>query len=627
MQENNLAHVIDPIFRARQEASRRSMETLLNCYCREVAGPQQQLSVGSLFGQNDWPQSVLMALHSNGSRNNSRNGSRGSIMHIRLPFTEARLLTVVEGAASTGNYRYQSPLYSKAPAKPWALLDWEGLAGLLLRELSLQTETPSNDELMQQIRDSVTVTTAVLQAARPGPFAAEPLQAFIESEQSLIFGHPFHPAPKSRQGVSHEDMLRYSPEMGTSFPLHYFAVRREYLVQQSVLAMPCGRIVAAQAPAGLAIDDEYALVPSHPWQARYLLTHPSVTQAIRTGRIHDLGSQGEHYYPTSSIRTLFQRDNPYFYKCSLNIRITNCVRKNAVYELEGALQVTRIMRELMPALQQRFPGVRVMEEPAFLSVDLKQNDAQRDKEVTEGFGLILRRSFNDVLLPGVTPLLAGALFGNHIYGEARVRELLAQMRQRRAMPFDAAAEQWFSRYVAEVMYPVLYCYFAHGVIFEPHLQNVVIGVVEGKPHQAFLRDFEGVKLVRERYSERHGAQQLQGVSVQAREALWYSNDLGWQRVAYCLFVNNFCEAISQIGAGDPALQSRLWAVVRHHLHEYQSRHGDAASVQRIKALLSGEPFPGKTNLLNRFFKRADRATTYVPVTNPLGVLGKDRAWN
>lgn len=614
MQKNNLAHAFDPALMARQEAGRRSMETLLNCYCREVAGPQGQLSVGPLFGQNDWPQSVHMALR------DKRSGG-ASIMHVRLPLTDARLLTVVEGASVTGNYRYQSPFYCKAPAKPWALLDWEGLAGLLLRELSVQTETPANDELMQQIRDSVIVTAAVLQISRPAPFASEPLQAFIESEQSLVFGHPFHPAPKSRQGVSYDDMLRYSPEMGTSFPLHYFAVRREYLLQQSVLATPCDQIVAAQAPAGLVADDAYALVPTHPWQARYLLKHASVAEAIRSGRIRDLGSQGEHYYPTSSIRTLFQRDNPYFYKCSLNIRITNCVRKNAVYELEGALQVTRIMRELMPALQQRFPGVRVMEEPAFLSVDLKRDDTQRDKEVTEGFGLILRSSFNDVLLPGVTPLLAGALFGNHLHGAARMHELLAQ--QRSTMPFGAAAEQWFSRYVVEVMYPVLYCYFAHGIVFEPHLQNVVIGVAEGEPQQVFLRDFEGVKLVREHYGE----QQLHGISLTAREALWYNNEQGWKRVAYCLFVNNFCEAISQLGAGNPALQSRLWEVVRHHLQAYQGRHGDAASALRIKALLSGEAFPGKTNLLNRFFKRADRATTYVPVANPMGMPGEDSAWN
>ncbi|RFC37348.1 MAG: Siderophore synthetase component [Candidatus Nitrotoga sp. LAW] len=612
MHTNNLAEAIDSVQIAQQEAGRRSMETLLNCYCREVAGPEGQLSVGPLFGQNDNPVSIRLALQRSGGR----------IMHVRLPLTGDRLLTVVDGASPTNNYRYHSPFYCKSPGKPWALLDWQVLAGLLLREMSLKNKLSVNDELMQQIHDSVAVTTAILCASHPKRFSQKPLQAFIESEQSLIFGHPFHPAPKSRQGVSYEDMLRYSPETGANFPLHYFTVRREYLLQQSVLTESCDRIVTAQAPAGLAADDEFALIPTHPWQARYLLGHASVAAAIRTGRICDLGQQGPNYYPTSSIRTLFHPDNPYFYKCSLNIRITNCVRKNAVYELEGALQVTRIMRALIPSLELQFPGIRVLEEPAFISVDLKQED-QFAKEVTEGFGMILRQNFADVLLTGVTPILAGALFGNHVYGEARIRELLADMEQRRKIPFEAAAEQWFSRYVAEIMYPVLHCYFAHGVIFEPHLQNVLIGVAGGEPQQIFLRDFEGVKLVKERYC----ANQLEAISPRARESLWYSNDQGWKRVAYCLFVNNFCEAISQISAGKPALQNRLWAMVRHHLHVYQSRYGDDVSARCINALFNGEPLPGKANLTNRFFKRPDRASGYLPVNNPLGSLGKDSVWS
>ncbi|OYZ25555.1 MAG: iron transporter, partial [Hydrogenophilales bacterium 16-64-40] len=227
------------------------------------------------------------------------------------------------------------------------------------------------------------------------------------------------------------------------------------------------------------------------------------------------------------------------------------------------------------------------------------------------------------LHPGVTPLLAGALFGNHIYGEARMGELLGAMPRCGGSSREETAVTWFSRYVGELMYPVLYCYFAHGLIFEPHLQNVVIGVTEGQVRQIFLRDFEGVKLVQERYS----ARQLDGISPRAREALWYSAEQGWKRIAYCLFVNNFCEAINQIGAGSPALQNRLWAVVRHHLHAYQSQYGNDVSARCINALLNGEAFPGKANLINRFFKRPDRASGYLPVNNPLGTLGENQAWS
>jgi len=606
---SQLAIHIDPHQHARHEAGQHSMETLLNCYCREVAGPQGQLQIGTLFGQNDWPQSVHLAISNRGGR----------AMHLTLPMTQGRLLTVVEHASPTGNYRYRAPFYYKAPGKPWALLGQVELTALLLRELALQTDTPFNDELRAQIEDSVTVTAAILHGAQAAPFPEDPLAAYIASEQSLVYGHPFHPAPKSRQGVAHEDMLRYSPELGTSFPLHYFAVQREFLLQQSLLPESCDDIVAAQAPQGMCDTSEFALIPTHPWQAHTLLGHPDVQTALKRGLLRDLGMQGPCYQPTSSIRTLFHADNSYFYKCSLNIRITNCVRKNAVYELESALQVTRLMRQLLPDLQSHFPNLEVMEEPAFQSVSLQLGDPQRDKEITEGFGMILRRAFDGSLRAGATPLLAGALFGNHRHGESRLRQLL----QQKGGSWGDLAETWFDAYVENLIMPVLYCYFAHGVVFEPHLQNVVVAVDKCGPQQIYLRDFEGVKLVRERYP----ANMLQGISQLAREALWYDADLGWNRVVYCLFVNHLCEAIVQLGAGDLKLQQRLWCIVRAKLQRYQDRHGDAASRLRIDGLLDGQPFAGKTNLMNRFFKRADRATTYVPVCNPLRSCLEENAWN
>ncbi|WP_377701177.1 IucA/IucC family protein [Pseudoduganella sp. UC29_71] len=618
---------------AQLDAARRAMETLLNCYCREVAAPGGHLAVGLPGAQDDWPQSLRMALRAAVAGTAAPADAAGAlgvaagpgVLHISLPHSRARLLVAVAAPSETGNFSYTSAFYAKIDGKPWAILDWEALAATLLRELGQQTGTGHNEELMQQMRDSVGVTAAVLAVADPGPFAAQPAEAFIASEQSLLFGHPFHPAPKSRQAVTHADMLRYSPETGARFPLHYFAVQREHLMQRSLLDRSCDEIVAAQAPAGLAPDDSYALLPVHPWQASHLLEHPLVTAALEQGRLRYLGPQGAEYFPTSSIRTLYHPDQEYFYKCSLNIRITNCVRKNAHYELEGALQVSEIMRGLMPDLKQRFAGLEVLEEPAFMSVDLNSGDAAGDREVSEAFGMILRRGWQDFLRPGAVPLLAGALFGNHVHGAARLRELVAQARGGAAVATGAGdtamAERWFSHYVEELMYPVLYCYFAHGVIFEPHLQNVLVGVADGMPCQVFLRDFEGVKLTRERYS----AGDLHGVSEAARTALWYSADLGWNRVAYCLFVNNFCEAVDQLAGSDALLRKRLWAVVRQHVERYQKLHGDAQSAVRLGELLAGAPLPGKTNLLNRFFKRADRATTYVPVGNPMAV--REAAWS
>lgn len=583
-------------------ASQRSLETLLNCYCREVAIPEGHASVGLLFGHNDWPLALRCAL------------ATGQALHILLPRLDSRVVTAVQHVSPTGNYRYLSAAYCKTAGQPWTLLDWHALACLVIRDLAAKNNQPFNEELLAQIEDSVHVTTAILEAPWSNAIPADPLQAYLDSEQSLTYGHPFHPAPKSRQGFTAEDLRRYSPELRGGFALHYFAVQRDAVHQQSTLDQECTAVVAAQAPRGLVADDDFLLIPAHPWQARWLLERPLIADAMRDGRVRHLGAQGELYYPTSSVRTLYQAGSPYFYKFSLHVRLTNCVRKNAVYELEGALQVNRIMGRLIPELRTLFPGTAIMEEPAFLSVDLKDNDAERNREVTEGFGLILRRSFDaDNLQPGAVPLLAGALFGNHVLGEARMAALLRQVSEREGLAPEAAAEQWFSRYVQQVMYPVLHCYFAHGVVFEPHLQNVIIGLVDDWPAQVFLRDFEGVKLDRERFP----AAALSGISQRARDALLYDRELGWKRIAYCLFVNNFCEAIHQLGAGNPVLQQRLWAQVHRHLQRYQAAHGSLESASRLSDLLAGAPFPSKGNLSNRFLKQADRSAEYVSLANPL----------
>ena len=596
---------VDLISLAVQEAGRRSQETLLNCYCREVAGPAGELQIGPLFWQSDWPAAIRMAVQREG----------GQVLHVQLPYTGERLLVVVATASATGIYRYRSPFFCKTPGKPWALLDWSTQAALLLREMALKHGLPVNTELMEQIRNSVEVTTLALSRPPTERFPDDPIQAYIDSEQSLVFGHPFHPAPKSRQGFSTVDRGRYSPELGARFPLHYFTVRKEDLVQQSLLEQRCDEAIAAGAPA---VNPDAIAVPVHPWQAGYLLAHPLVRQAVDEGRMRYLGAHGASFYATSSVRTLYQPGNPYFYKFSLNVRLTNCVRKNACYELEGAIQVSRIMRTLLPGLQREFAGLAVLEEPAFLSVDLHAADPVQNREVIEGFGMILRRNVENLLQPGVTPLLAGALFGNHVYGESRMRHLLGAIAARENSPLASITERWFSDYVAQIMYPVLHCYFAHGLVFEPHLQNVLIGVREGWPCQLFLRDFEGVKLLTGHYP----ASVLAEVSARAREALWYDDEQGWKRVAYCLFVNNFAEAIGQLTGGQPVLEQRLWALVRHHLQCYQRQWGSLASAHRINAVLAGAPFPGKTNLRNRFFQRKDGASTYVPVGNPIADAGE-----
>lgn len=593
-----------------EQAGSRCLETLLNCYCREVAAPAGYVKRISEYDD------IPLALHALIAR------GAGRILHIRLSNLDVRLVVLVEKVSATSNYRYRSLLYYKQPGQAWTPLHWKSLAQLLLNDLSATFGTPFNLDLLRQIHDSVAVTSSIL-AGRS--YAAEDsssaLGTYLQSEQALVYGHPFHPAPKSRQGFSANDLTRYSPELRGRFPLHYFAVRREFLLQHALDGQTsCEQVVAEQAPAGLQVDSEFALLPCHPWQARHLLAQPLVGKAIADGRLLDIGRQGPDYFATSSLRTLFHPQNPYFYKFSLNVRITNCVRKNAHYELQGALQNSLILRDEAKTLTQQFPAFKVLSEPAYMSVDLNDSDAAANRAVLEGFSMILRESFVNRLEAGVTPLLAGALFGSHIPGRLQLRQLLVQAAEYKALSLRAAALQWFNAYVRQLADPVLFCLFERGIVFEPHLQNVLIGIKDGLPCHIFIRDFEGVKLIPEQQDHR-----LVDLPERVRQGLSYSAEQGWNRIAYCLLVNNFCEAIHQFDALLPGLESELWGIVRDSLNDYLDRYGKPGSTERIEAILQGQPLPCKANLINRFHRRADREAGYLPLPNPLGTGPKVRA--
>lgn len=74
-----------------------------------------------------------------------------------------------------------------------------------------------------------------------------------------------------------------------------------------------------------------------------------VQQLLQNEVIRDLGQSGRVASPTASIRTWFIEDHDYFIKGSLNVRITNCVRKNAWYELESTVLIDRLFRQFTDA--------------------------------------------------------------------------------------------------------------------------------------------------------------------------------------------------------------------------------------------------------------------------------------
>ncbi|MER5636865.1 IucA/IucC family protein [Kitasatospora sp. NPDC002227] len=532
--------------------------TLLNCLLREVSAPEHQTAVC-----DGW-------------------------LRLRLPRRGVELRVELRRSSIAGAHRFTGPVFAQSE-RGHQELSWRELAEHVQAELTLRSGLANGEFLAQLASSHAGVAAALADRPAPGP------DRYLESEQALLFGHRFHPAPKSRT-AERGSWSAYAPEARAAFRLRHLAVRAELIAEDTTDP------AALALLDGLAhVPDGYRLLPAHPWQYELIGDHPLLLAAIERGDVIDLGEGGEPFTPTASVRTLAGAGA--FLKFSLNVRITNCLRKNAAYELTGAVQLGRLLAEPLAELEQRFPHAAMLREPAFRTLALPGADGTVDQALFEGFGLIVREGLAARLEPEVTPLLAAAVADEYPTSSAHLSVLL-----------DGAdadqAQEWWARYLHLVVPPVLAAYFDHGVVLEPHLQNVLLGVdAGGRPAQVLFRDLEGTKLVPDQAAAR-----LAGLAPEVAGPMTYDAQRGWDRVVYCLVVNHLSELVSALGDLFPELEAAFWAAVRAELRSYADRHG---CPPRLSALLAGVPLPAKANLMTRWERKADREAGYVRLPSPL----------
>ncbi|TMR11367.1 iron transporter [Nonomuraea turkmeniaca] len=497
-------------------AEEATLAALLRCCVREVAGPRGLV----------WPAPP----------------------YLLLRVADRLLRARTYGGAAL---RFDGPL-ERLQDGAWRPLTTDELVGLV--EADLQGH---NAEFADQVAASKEAVAAILRARAAAEPPADP---WLASEQALVYGHPFHPSPKARGG---DGWLRYAPETHAEFPVQLLGVREDVLAEEGDVSALDGM---GRAPDG------YRLLPAHPWQLDLL-------RPAFGAELIDLGP-GPVVSPTSSVRTVYAPDSAVCLKFSLNVRITNCVRKNAWYELAGAVELSSRLKPIFAEISAKHPATRWLPEPGYRSAALGTH-------LHEGLGVIVRQSPWAACAPGVTPVLAGALAL-----DAQAREPLA----------------WWSAYVSAVALPVVELYFAHGVVLEPHLQNVLVGQdAAGLPAQAVFRDLEGTKLVAGRHD-------LDGLHPEVARALTYDAERGWTRVVYCLLVNHLTEIAAAVAGHDGGLLRALWRIARDLLAKLAA---DLGWPLPLSDLLAGAPLPAKANLGVRWARAADRTAGYVPIANPL----------
>ena len=546
----------------------------------------------------------------------------GDILCLPLPASGTALLVPVLYWSPTGLHRFGLPYLADAP-DPAPYVDAVLLAALLGREHAGPAGPalpPAGDvtDLVSRVADSVRRVTAFVTERRLR--TEDHPDLFLAAEQALVLGHPLHPDPKSRDGLSDAEALRYSPESRGSFPLHWMAVAPALLATDSAWTehgrpVTAPGLTARLAGPGLPLPDGYAALPVHPWQLRQIRHRPEAAALLDAGLLRDLGGHGDPWHPTSSVRTVHRTGAPAMLKLSLGLRITNSLRENLRKELHRGVEVHRLLRT---GLSQRWraahPGFDIVRDPAWLGVDGPAGDP------VPGLDVVIRhnpfRPHEDVTC------VAGLLAPHPRPGgrtASRLAGILTGLAARTGRPSGAVAAEWFLRYLEHVVRPVLWLDGEAGIALEAHQQNTLLLLdPDGWPAGARYRDNQGYYF---RDSRRAGLDALLP-GIGERSDTFVPDEVTDERFAYYLGINNVFGLIGALGSQRLADERLLLAAFRRFLAGIST--GPARTRSTLPARLLDAPvLRCKANLLTRLHGLDELVgpvatqSVYVTLANPL----------
>ncbi len=481
---------------------------------------------------------------------------------LRLPVPGRPLVVQVTAASPSGHHRFDESVRDEHG-------DAVGHAAVVEAVLGAADAGGGAPEqitgLAREVADSAARTARYLAGAR-GLWSGRP------SELSILRGHPFHPTPKSAVGFTDDDLVAYAPELAAQFRLEHVAVHPELVAERRV------------APGDWGLDpapeDGWPVLPVHPWQARWLAADPRGAALLAQGRLRRLGPRGPVVVPTSSVRTVGAPGAPSVWKLPLGVRITHFVRTNPAEHVRRALDASALLARVDPA--RDLPGFAVLLETGYRGVD----PAAAGTELADGLAVLFREP------PGPDlAVVAGLLEDGPGGEEPALAGLLAAA--------GGGTAQWLRRHLAVATLPLLRVFDRHGIGFEAHVQNSLLGTRDGWPDRFAVRDMEGTHVARD------GAA---AALLERGSPLLYDREEAWQRLRYHAVTNHLAHLVATLGRLGPVSEHELWAVVAGELA--------AAGTPSATALTRDPTLPAKANLASRLGGRGERPD-YVHIPNPI----------
>ncbi|MZQ80744.1 short-chain oxidoreductase [Paenibacillus sp. 5J-6] len=581
----------DAVARSTELAEMATIRALLNSYLRETGERDPRAAIPGLrYFIDTFPK-------------------QGDPFLLHLPMIDKTITGAITYYSAIGQHAYGSFFYEAIAGGVFRELDMGRLLTLLLTELGNRKEAQNGHADEQRVRSRI--ENSFRKMSHYMEHFLNQMQVdmawkpeCVRSEQSLYIGHPFHPYPKSTEGFDFSELAAYSPEMGASFQLHYFAVRKElvheeWLDGEESMALPPFALLHARQQLGDAAGS-YKVLPMHPWQAVYVMRQPQIQERMKKADIISLGSCGPVVYPTSSVRTVWEPTGGYGFKLPLHVRITNLLRENTQEQAERTMDAARVLHHLKDECQN--DHFQILSETGYSSVRL----AEMPEEWSACFTVIYR----PMELPNpFTYVLASML--ECLPGQTEPKLIQAIKHSRQGTLPDL--REWMAAYLRISMVSLLRMLAEQGISFEAHLQNSLVSLKDGMPDCFYVRDLEGVSIDRRKAAEAGWTQSLLAES----SPVLYEESEAWMRTKYYFFVNHLGSLVHTIAAYSREAEEPYWRIVQQVLQQERSE-ADERMLPYIDDLLHSASLPAKANFTSCFLSRGERPL-FVDIPNPMKV--------
>ncbi|WP_413378612.1 IucA/IucC family protein [Alkalihalobacillus sp. 1P02AB] len=561
-------------------AEKASFHAFLNGYIREV-------DHGIWYGKEEFINKFYPSYFLKGE----------NILTLHLPKQSIVLAIEIEYRSEVGKHLFGTVLSSHDSNQDWEGEDYLSAIVLLIRELHLQSKNnlihqegaalTYFDELLVRFFESYKTMAVYLDHRLVEPLNSRSKRPqFIETEQSLLFGHWFHPTPKSRQGMANWQHNDYAPELAGQFQLHYFRVKNEYIKQESALEIKAVEMIDSSIEQGeVSNHSELSLIPMHPLQTQWLLQQTYVQEAINRGIMEYLGPLGAAYTATSSMRTVYNANQDWMLKFSIPVKITNSLRVNRLAELKAGVAMAKLKRAL--PFFQNHPTFEIIDDLAYLTVNLPGR-----KET--GFETIIRvNPFRGEKSKGISSI--AALVQDPMPGEKSLLvNQIEALTEKEICSGEEVSLKWFKKYLENVMVPLISLFDEHGIALEAHQQNSLLDLTTNYPERYYYRDNQGYYLSKEYQQELVEEQS----GLKFAYDLFYEETMIHERFTYYLFFNHLFSIINRFGIDQLISENELMSVLTQRMEELEQELKGAGR-RFIHHLLNREKLPFKANLLTR----------------------------